>query len=100
LMYRRAAQHSNQRYVYSGLSQRITLDGVFLDVVIFRPYEGGGWKLTVINAQGKATISDAAFATDWAAFAAFQHSSAKNGAESYASNDNVVAFPHHGRRAR
>ncbi|HEX7782914.1 MAG TPA: hypothetical protein VF509_08915 [Sphingobium sp.] len=93
-----ARQHLNRRYVYSGMSQRIMLDGVSLDVVIFRPYGGGGWQLNVINQQGRATIWETDFATDWAAFDAFQNRSVKDGVTCYASNDNVVAFPHYGRR--
>jgi hypothetical protein len=93
-----AKQLANRHYVYSRLCQRVVVDGIPLDIVIYRPNAGGGWQLNVIDAQSQATIWDTVFVTDWAAFAAFQARSSKDGVQTCVSNDNVVAFPHYGIR--
>ena len=55
----------------SPLSQRITRDGVTVEVHIYRGEDNPGWILEVVDQEGTSTVWDDRFATDEAALEEF-----------------------------
>jgi len=55
---------------YSPLSQKITRDGITVEVCIYRGEDDLGWILEVIDQEGTSTVWDDKFPTDKVAFEA------------------------------
>lgn len=64
--------HDSPQMVYSELSRRVTLEGISLDVQIYRLEHCPNWILEVGNEWGSSAICEEVFATDVDAMAAFQ----------------------------
>ena len=82
--------------VHSGFSRSVTVDGVTVDVKIYRLEHDPQWSLEVVNEEGTSIVWDCLFDTDDEAFAAFQLTVEEEGMGAFLDNDNVIPFP--GRR--
>lgn len=63
---------SQSRILMSELSQRVTLEGMTVDVQIFRIGAEDDWILIVANESGRTNRWDDVFSSDIEAMAAFQ----------------------------
>ena len=79
--------------VTSGLSRTITVDGVTVEVNIYRLEHDAQWALEVVNAEGTSTVWDAVFETDEEALEAFQLTVQEEGMEAFLDRGNVIMFP-------
>lgn len=79
--------------VNSSLSGLVTIDGVTVDVQVYRLEHDPKWALEVINEAGTSTTWDILFDTDDEAYAAFKLVVEEEGIESFLDNDNVIPFP-------
>jgi hypothetical protein len=71
---------------HSPLCQKVTRDGITLDVQIYRLASGdGGWSLEVIDEEGTSIVWDDRFATDVAAYAEFQRTIDEEGFDAFLS---------------
>lgn len=59
------------RFVYSELSRRVTIDGITVDLQIYRLASEQEWILVVVNESGSSTVWNYLFASDTAALIAF-----------------------------
>lgn len=71
----------------SALSQTVTVDGVTVQVRIFKLEEDDGWTLEVINESGTSTVWEDPFAADTDAFEAFQRAVEIEGIETFLDDD-------------
>ena len=62
----------DSKVVHSDLSRRVTLDGISVDVRIYRLAHKFQWMLEVANEWGSSAVWEELFATDIAALGAFQ----------------------------
>lgn len=69
--------------VESPLSQTVTVDGVTVQVRIFKLEEDDGWTLEVTNESGTSTVWEDPFPTDADAFEAFQRAVEAEGIETF-----------------
>jgi uncharacterized protein len=58
----------NRAVLHSPLQERITRDGISVDVMIYRAGDEEGWILEVVDHLGGSTIWDDPFPTDQAAY--------------------------------
>jgi hypothetical protein len=79
--------------LYSSLGRVLTIDGVTVDIKIYRLEHDPQWALEVINDQGTSTVWDALFDTDDEAYAAFQLTVDEEGMRAFIDDDNVIPFP-------
>lgn len=79
--------------VNSSLSGLVTIDGITVDVQVYRLEYDPKWTLEVINGEGTSTTWDISFDTDDEAFAAFKLVVEEEGIETFLDNDNVIPFP-------
>jgi hypothetical protein len=79
--------------VHSVLSRMISLDGVTVDVKIYKLEGDPQWALEVINQHGTSTIWDGLFDGDDEAFGAFQLVVDEEGMQAFLDKDNVIPFP-------
>ena len=79
--------------LYSSLGRVITIDGVTVDVKIYRLEHDLQWALEVINEEGTSTVWETLFDTDDEAYAAFQLTVEEEGMQSFLDDDNVIPFP-------
>ena len=78
--------------VTSGLSRTVEIDGVTVQVNIYRLEDDPQWALEVVNAEGTSTVWDAVFDTDEEAFVAFQLTVEEEGMEAFLDRGNVIPF--------
>lgn len=78
--------------VTSGLSRKITRDGISVEVGIYRLETETGWSLEVVNAAGTSTVWDDLFPTDAAALAEFERTVAVEGMVAFLDNAKVIPF--------
>ena len=78
--------------VTSGLSGSVTLDGITVDVNIFRLEDDPGWTLEVVNAKGTSIVWDDLFDADDGAYAAFLQTVADEGMATFLDQANVIPF--------
>jgi uncharacterized protein len=71
----------------SPLSQTVTVDGVTVEVRIFKLEEDDGWTLEVVNESGTSTVWEDPFASDADAFEAFQRAVEVEGIETFLDDD-------------
>jgi len=79
--------------VCSGLSRKVTRDGITVDVQIYRLEHDPQWALEVVNEKGTSTVWDDLFDSDDEAFAAFTLTVEEEGMKAFLDDDNVVPFP-------
>lgn len=79
--------------LYSSLGRVLTIDGVTVDIKIYRLEYDPQWALEVINDQGTSTVWDVLFDTDDEAYAAFQLTVDEEGMRAFIDDDNVIPFP-------
>ena len=78
--------------VYSGLSRKVTRDGVTVEVVIARLEGETAWSLEVVNAANTSIVWDELFATDEAAYAEFEQTIAEDGMRTFLDGGKVIPF--------
>lgn len=79
--------------VNSSLTGLVTIDGVTVDVQVYRLEHDPKWPLEVINEAGTSTTWDILFDTDDEVYVAFKLVVEEEGIESFLDNDNVIPFP-------
>lgn len=79
--------------LYSGLGRMLTIDGVTVDVKIYRLEHDPQWALEVVNDEGTSIVWDVLFDTDDEAYAAFQLTVEEEGMRAFLDDDNVIPFP-------
>ena len=79
--------------VNSSLSGLVTIDGITVDVQVYRLEHDPKWALEVINSEGTSITWDILFDTDDEAYAAFKLVVEEEGIETFLDNDNVIPFP-------
>lgn len=67
----------------SPLSQKVTRDGMTIEVLIYRAPDDSGWTLEVIDQENGATVWDHPFATDQAALDEVLRTIAREGIASF-----------------
>jgi hypothetical protein len=77
------------RIVYSDLCCTLTLDGVTVEVRIYRPEFDPKWALEVVNESGNATLWDSLFDTDQDALTAFEETVIDEGIETFLDDGDV-----------
>jgi hypothetical protein len=78
--------------VTSGLSRRVSRDGVAVDVWICRMETEATWTLEVVNAAGTSTVWDDLFPSDDAADEEFRRTVADEGMAAFMDSAKVVPF--------
>ena len=73
--------------VDSPLSQTVTVDGIIVEVRIFKLEADDGWTLEVVNESGTSTVWEDPFSTDADAFEAFQRAVEVEGIETFLDDD-------------
>lgn len=88
-----SVQDRDPNIVHSGLSRTVTLQGVSVEVLIYRLEHDPKWALEVINEAKTSTVWDALFDTDDEALEAFELTLAEEGIETFLDRGNVIEFP-------
>jgi hypothetical protein len=78
--------------VYSGLSRKVTKDGITVEVVIVRLEHEAAWSLEVVNSASTSNVWDDLFATDEAAYAEFERTVAEEGMRTFLDSGKVIPF--------
>lgn len=78
--------------VTSGLSRRLTRDGISVEIGIHRLESEPGWSLEVVNAAGASIVWDDLFPTDEAALAEFDRTVAEEGMAAFLDSGKVIPF--------
>lgn len=78
--------------VTSGLSRRLTRDGISVEIAIYRLETEPGWSLEVVSPMGTSIVWDRVFPTDTAAPAEFDRTVAEDGMVVFADAGNVIPF--------
>ena len=86
-------QDRDPNIISSGLSQKVTRDGITVDVQIYRLEHDPKWALEVVNEKGTSTVWDDIFDSDDEAFAAFTLAVEEEGMEAFFHDNNVIPFP-------
>ena len=73
----------DRNIVYSGLSRKVTKDGITVEVAIFQLEHEATWSLQVVNSANTSSVWDDRFATDEAAYAEFERTVAKEGMRTF-----------------
>lgn len=71
----------------SSLSKTVTVDGITVQVRIFKLDDDDGWTLEVVNEAGTSTVWEDPFLTDTDAFEAFQRTVKEEGVETFLDDD-------------
>lgn len=77
----------------SGLSRKVTRDGVTVKVSIVRLEHEKEWSLEVVNAANTSIVWDDLFPTDEAAYAGFEQAFAEGGMRAFRDKAKVAPFP-------
>lgn len=78
--------------VRSGLSGRVSKDGIAVDVEIYRLEDDPKWVLEVVDATGASTVWESEFDSDESALAAFREVLKAEGMETFTERK-VIPFP-------
>lgn len=78
--------------VTSGLSQKVTQQGITVAVEIYRLEEQPGWTLEVVNQAGTSTVWGDEFETDEAAYTTFLSTVAADGIKTFLDQAVVIPF--------
>lgn len=79
--------------VTSGLSGRVSQDGVTVRLEIYRLEHESQWMLEVVNEAGTSIVWDDPFDTDDAALTAFHKVVAEEGMQAFLDGAEVILFP-------
>jgi hypothetical protein len=74
---------------YSDLCGTLTVDGITVDVQIYRLGQDAQWVLEVVNIAGSSTVWDDPFETDRDALSAFEQVVIEEGIETFLDNGNA-----------
>lgn len=77
---------------FSNLSRQVTLDGLTVEVRIYRLEPSKRWTMVVINDIGVCTIWDEPFETDTLALAAFEMTVQEEGMACFVERDDAVTL--------
>ena len=75
--------------IYSDLCCTLTLDGITVDLHIYRHQESPRWVLEVVNEAGSSTLWDELFDTDREALLAFEQVVIDEGMKTFLDNGDV-----------
>jgi hypothetical protein len=75
--------------IYSDLCCTLTLDGITVDLQIYRDQESSRWVLEVVNEAGSSTLWDELFDTDRDALLAFEQVVIDEGMKTFLDNGDV-----------
>jgi hypothetical protein len=78
--------------VYSGLSRKVTKDGITVEVSIIQLEHEKEWSLEVVNAANTSIVWDDLFPTDEAAYAEFERTVAEEGMRTFLDSAKIVPF--------
>jgi hypothetical protein len=78
--------------VNSGLSRKVTRDGVTVEVSIIRLEHENEWSLEVVNSANTSIVWDELFPTDEAAYAEFERTVAEEGMQTFLDSAKVIPF--------
>ena len=78
--------------VQSGLSRKVTQDGVTVEVSIIRLEHEKEWSLEVVNAANTSIVWGELFPTDEAAYAEFERTVAEEGMRTLLDSAKVIPF--------
>jgi hypothetical protein len=78
--------------VNSGLSRKVTCDGVTVKVSIIRLEHEKEWSLEVVNSANTSIVWDELFPTDEAAYAEFERTVAEEGMRTFPDRGKVIPF--------
>jgi hypothetical protein len=76
--------------VNSGLSRKVTRDGVTVEVSIIRLEHENEWSLEVVNSANTSIVWDELFPTDEAAYAEFERTVAEEGMQTFLDSAKVI----------
>ena len=79
--------------VNSGLSRTVEVEGVSVEVMIYRLEHDPKWALEVVNDAKTSTVWDALFDTDTEANEAFELTLREEGIDAFLDRSNVIEFP-------
>ena len=79
--------------VTSGLSRRVTRDGITVELCIYRLETEPEWSLEVVNSAGTSIVWDDLFPSDEAANEEFLRTVAEEGMKTFLDNAKVIPFP-------
>ena len=86
-------QDRDPNIVHSGLSRTVTVQGVSVEVLIYRLEHDPKWALEVVNDAKTSTVWDTLFDTDAEALEAFELTLNEEGIEAFLDRSNVIEFP-------
>ncbi len=86
-------QDRDPNIVNSGLSRTVEVEGVSVEVMIYRLEHDPKWALEVVNENGTSTVWDTLFDTDEEADEAFELTLADEGIDAFLDRSNVIEFP-------
>jgi hypothetical protein len=78
--------------VTSGLSRKVTRDGITVEVCIYRLETELEWSLEVVNAKGTSIVWEDLFPSDQAANEAFLQTVAEEGMSAFLDSANIIPF--------
>lgn len=78
---------------HSGLGRLISLDGVTVDVKIYKLEGDPQWALEVTNEHGTSTVWDVLFDSNDEAYGAFLLVVDEEGMQAFLEEDSVIPFP-------
>jgi uncharacterized protein len=84
---------ANPNIVNSGLSRRITVEGRFYQVEIYRLEDDTVWTLEVVDDEGTSTVWDEPFQSDADAFTEVTSAVERDGAAAFREHANIIPFP-------
>jgi uncharacterized protein len=79
--------------VTSGLTRRVTQDGITVELCIYRLEEESAWTLEVVNAAGTSIVWDDLFSSDETANEEFLKTVADEGMATFLDGAKIVRFP-------
>ena len=78
--------------VTSGLSRKLTRDGISVEIGIYRLETEPGWSLEVVTAAGTSIVWDDLFPTDAVALAEFDRTVAEEGMVAFLDSRKIIPF--------
>ncbi len=81
------------KLVTSGKSKRLSIDGFFFAIEIYRLEADRTWILEVVDQDGTSHVWDDAFESDREAFKVAVDAIEKDGALTFMRGNNVIRFP-------
>jgi uncharacterized protein len=89
----RPMEERDPNIVTSGLSRHVTLDGITVELCIYRLEEETEWCLEVVNAAGTSIVWEDTFSSDDAANEKFLKAVAEEGIAAFLDSAKIIPFP-------